>query len=60
MRGEAEQEVRLPGRVLSWKAVLELFGDHERFRYRLRRVLSEDGRVVRERTWEEAIPRDHQ
>jgi predicted acyl esterase len=60
VRGEAEQEVRLPGRVLSWKAVLELFGDHERFRYRLRRVLSEDGRVVRERTWEEAIPRDHQ
>ncbi|HVR72374.1 MAG TPA: CocE/NonD family hydrolase [Vicinamibacteria bacterium] len=60
IRGEAEQEVHLPGRVLSWKAFLELVSDRERFRYRLRRQLSENGRVVRERTWEEAIPRDHQ
>jgi hypothetical protein len=60
IRGEADQEVHLPGRLLSWKARLELRSDRERFYYRLRRELHEDGRLVRQRTWEEQIPRDHQ
>jgi putative CocE/NonD family hydrolase len=60
IRGEADHEVHLPGRLLSWKARLELRSDRERFYYRLRRELHEDGRLVRQRTWEELIPRDHQ
>jgi putative CocE/NonD family hydrolase len=60
IRGETATEVTLPGRALVWKAWLELAGDRERFHYRLRRELSENGKVIRERTWEEEIPRDHQ
>jgi hypothetical protein len=60
IRGETEQDVHLAGRVLSWRARLELVSDRERFHYRLRRELHENGRVIRERTWEETIPRDYQ
>lgn len=60
VRGEAETDVHLPGRVLSWRARLDLVSDRDRFHYRLRRELHENGRVIRERTWEETIPRDYQ
>ena len=60
IRGETEQEIRLGARVLSWKAWLDLVSDREQFHYRVRRELRENGRVIRQRTWEEAIPRDHQ
>ena len=60
VRGERRRTCTWPGRVLSWKARLDLVSDRERFHYRLRRELHENGRVIRERTWEETIPRDHQ
>jgi putative CocE/NonD family hydrolase len=60
VRGETETDVHLPGRVLSWRARLELVSDRESFHYRLRRELHENGRVIREKMWEEVLPRDFQ
>ena len=43
-----------------WRAQLEVRSDAKSFFYRLRRELSRDGVVLRERTWQETIPRDLQ
>jgi putative CocE/NonD family hydrolase len=58
--GEGDLHVTLPGRTLQWRTRLSLRSDAETFRYRYRRTLAENGRVIRERTWEESIPRDFQ
>jgi uncharacterized protein len=58
--GAAETRVSLHGRTLLWRSELELGSDAEAFRYRYRRQLDEDDRRIRERRWEERIPRDHQ
>ena len=58
--GEGTTTITLPGRVLAWKAQLEIKSDERRFSYRLRRELSKDGVVIRERVWQESIPRDLQ
>lgn len=58
--GEGTTTITLPGRVLAWKAQLEIQSDERRFSYRLRRELSKDGVVIRERVWQESIPRDLQ
>ena len=59
-RGEATVEVSLSDRRLEWRGELDLRSDAETFRYRYWRTLAENGRVIRERTWEESIPRDFQ
>jgi putative CocE/NonD family hydrolase len=58
--GEGDIDVTLPGRTLTWRTRLSLRSDHERFHYRFRRILAENGRVIRERSWNESIPRDYQ
>ncbi len=58
--GEAETTVTLPDRALSWRARLGISSDAKSFHYHLKRELRKDGVLVRERTWEEAIPRDNQ
>lgn len=60
LRGEAIMEAELPGRRLRWHHVVEVRSDEEAFDYRYRRELHEDEELIRERTWEERIPRDHQ
>jgi putative CocE/NonD family hydrolase len=60
VRGEAETMVQLEGRRLVWRAELGLTSDATRFHYRFRRTLEENGRQIRERSWEESVPRDHQ
>ncbi|HEX2025475.1 MAG TPA: CocE/NonD family hydrolase [Actinomycetota bacterium] len=59
-RGDADVTVDLPGRRLAWRVELDLRSDRERFRYRFRRTLVEDDRVIRRRAWEESVPRDFQ
>jgi putative CocE/NonD family hydrolase len=51
--------VELPGRVLTWKGILDFHSDRDRFYYRYTRQLFQDQVLLREKTWEEAIPRDH-
>jgi uncharacterized protein len=58
--GEGDIEVRLSGRALTWRTRLSLRSDRERFHYRFLRILAEDGRVIRERRWNESVHRDHQ
>jgi predicted acyl esterase len=53
-------EVKLPDRTLVWDAELSFRSDHENFFYTYRRRLTENGKLVRERTWQETIPRDFQ
>jgi predicted acyl esterase len=52
------QEVR--DRTLSWRGHLAVTSDSHAFHYSYTRELSVDGKLVRTRSWEEAIPRDHQ
>ncbi len=58
--GTHRLEVVLPGRILVWDAELTFRSDRENFFYTYRRRLTENGKPVREKTWNETIPRDHQ
>jgi hypothetical protein len=53
-------EVQLEDRTLLWEAELSFSSDRKNFYYEYTRRLSEDGAKVREKTWTETIPRDHQ
>jgi hypothetical protein len=58
--GTHRMEVELPGRRLTWEAELSFRSDRENFYYDYRRRLTENGKLVRERTWIDTIPRDYQ
>jgi len=53
-------DVELPGRKLTWEAELSLRSDSDNFYYTYLRRLSENGKVIREKTWTDTIPRDFQ
>jgi len=58
--GEGEIVVKTGKRVVAWRYVFDLRADQTNFYYEYARTLTEDGRVVRTRTWKETLPRDHQ
>ncbi len=58
--GDATTTVALKDRTLAWRAILEVSGDAKNFFYRLKRELRKDGVLVREKAWQETIPRDNQ
>jgi putative CocE/NonD family hydrolase len=58
--GTHRMEVDLPARKLAWEAELTFTSDKENFHYSYRRRLTENGQPVREKTWQQTIPRDHQ
>ena len=58
--GTHRVEVKLPGRTLVWDAELSFRSDRQNFFYTYRRRLTENGELVRDRTWQETIPRDFQ
>jgi uncharacterized protein len=60
VRGEYATEVKLPGRVLRWESVVVFSSDRQNFHYSGTRKLFENGKLVREKNWEKAIPRDFQ
>jgi putative CocE/NonD family hydrolase len=60
MRGRHRMEVTLKDRVLVWEAELSFTSDRENFYYRYTRRLEENGVLLREKTWTDAIPRDFQ
>ncbi len=49
--GTHRMEVELPGRTLVWEAELSFRSDRENFLYSYRRRLSENGKLLREKTW---------
>jgi uncharacterized protein len=60
VEGTHRMEVTLEDRTLLWEAELSFTSDRENFYYEYTRRLSENGEEVREKTWTDTIPRDHQ
>jgi len=60
VRGEAESIFALQGRTLVWRGHLLVTTDQNNFYYKYTRELLKDGAMIRTRTWQETIPRDHQ
>jgi hypothetical protein len=52
--------VELPGRKLTWEATLTFRSDLQNFYYSYTRRLLQGGKVLREKTWNDTIPRDFQ
>lgn len=60
VKGTHRLEVLLDGRTLLWEAELDYSSGLENFYFRYVRRVSENGKVVREKRWQETIPRDYQ
>jgi predicted acyl esterase len=60
VRGEYSKEIKLPSRTLRFESVVTFSSDRENFRYQGTRKLLENGKLVREKSWDETIPRDFQ
>jgi predicted acyl esterase len=60
VQGDSEYVQAVPGHVLTWRGRLDVSSDAHTFFYQYTRTLLRDGTVIRTRSWEEPIPRDHQ
>jgi hypothetical protein len=60
VRGEYATEVDVEGRKLRWESVVVFSSDRENFRYQGTRKVFENGKLVREKSWDKSIPRDFQ
>ncbi|MGA7402935.1 MAG: CocE/NonD family hydrolase [Candidatus Sulfotelmatobacter sp.] len=60
VRGEAETVFALKGRTLTWRGHLLVTTDRKNFYYKYTRELLKDGTMVKSKSWQETIPRDHQ
>jgi uncharacterized protein len=60
VQGDTEIVMALKQQTLTWRGHLTLSSDARNFYYKYTRQLLKDGQPVKEKTWEEAIPRDHQ
>src|SRR5215831_3197248 len=60
VEGEAETTIALKDRVLAWKGHLKVSSDAKNFFYRYTRELFKDGQQIKQKTWEETVPRDNQ
>jgi putative CocE/NonD family hydrolase len=58
--GEYSTTVGLPGRTLRWEAQAGFRSDRDSFFLTYVRRLLRDGVLIREKSWTETIPRDHQ
>ena len=60
VQGDSEYIQAVREHVLIWRGRLDVSSDTQTFFYKYTRTLLRDGAVIRTRTWEEPIPRDHQ
>ncbi len=60
VQAEAEIVMALKERTLNWRGHLTLSSDAKNFYYKYTRELLKDGQLLKHKTWEETIPRDHQ
>ncbi len=58
--GDADTEFKLKDRTLLYRGHLEMRSDRKNFYYTYRRELVENGHPIRDKSWQETIPRDHQ
>jgi uncharacterized protein len=56
--GTHRMEVKLPGRTLLWEAELSFKSDRKRYFYEYTRRLTENDKLLRERTWTDTIAID--
>ena len=60
VQGDSEYIQAVNDHVLTWRGRLDVSSDAQTFFYKYTRTLLRDGALIRTRTWEEPIPRDHQ
>lgn len=60
MLGKHKITVELKDRTLTWEADLSFRSDLKNFYYNYKRRLLQNGQLVREKTWQDTIPRDYQ
>ena len=60
VRGDSEYIQAVKDHVLTWRGRLDVSSDAQTFFYKYTRTLLRDGAVIRTKTWQEPIPRDHQ
>lgn len=60
IHAEAEIVITLKDYVLTWQGHHTLTSDAKNFYYKYTRDLLKDGKPLKQKTWEETIPRDHQ
>jgi hypothetical protein len=60
VEGEAKTIFELKERVLTWQGHLSVTTDQRTLFYKYTRELSKNGKLIKTKTWQEAIPRDHQ
>jgi len=60
VQGDSEYIQAVKDHALTWRGRLEISSDAHTFFYKYTRTLLRDGAIIRTRTWEEPIPRDHQ
>jgi putative CocE/NonD family hydrolase len=60
VQGDSEYIQTVKDHVLTWRGRLDISSDAQTFFYKYTRTLLRDGAVIRAKTWEEPIPRDHQ
>jgi predicted acyl esterase len=58
--GKSRYAVELKDRTLTVEGDLSFSSDRENFYYQYTRRVLESGKLIREKTWKETIPRDHQ
>jgi hypothetical protein len=60
VEGETKIVMELKQQTLSWQGHLTLTSDKQNFYYKYTRQLFKDGQPIKQKTWQETIPRDHQ
>lgn len=60
VQGDSEYVQAVKEHVLTWRGRLDVSSDAQTFFYKYTRTLLRDGVVIRTKTWEQPIPRDHQ
>jgi uncharacterized protein len=60
VRGEYSKEIKLANRTLRFESVVAFSSDRASFRYQGTRKLFENGKLVREKSWDKTFPRDFQ
>jgi hypothetical protein len=60
VRGDSQYIQAVTDHVLTWRGRLDVSSDAHTFFYKYTRTLLRDGAVIRTKSWEEPIPRDHQ
>lgn len=58
VKGTHRMEVDLPGRALRWEAEMDFRSDAEAWHYDYVRRVYENGKLLREKRWQERFPRD--